>query len=62
MTDKAIIEKKPQGRTPKPEANEPIEKQGWEMADKLLQHIDAAEYKHIVLGLVSLQYTPAAAV
>ena len=35
---------------------EPIEKQLWESADKLRKNIDAAEYKHIVLGLVFLKY------
>lgn len=38
----------------KPE--EPIEKQLWKSADKLRKNIDAAEYKHIVLGLVFLKY------
>jgi type I restriction-modification system DNA methylase subunit len=32
--------------------NEPIEKQLWKAADKLRKNIDAAEYKHIVLGLI----------
>jgi type I restriction-modification system DNA methylase subunit len=31
---------------------EPIEKQLWKAADKLRKNIDAAEYKHIVLGLI----------
>ena len=35
---------------------EPIEKQLWKTADKLRKNIDAAEYKHIVLGLVFLKY------
>ncbi len=35
---------------------EPIEKQLWKAADKLRKNIDAAEYKHIVLGLVFLKY------
>jgi hypothetical protein len=30
--------------------NEPIEKQLWKSADKLRKNIDAAEYKHVVLG------------
>jgi type I restriction enzyme M protein len=29
---------------------EPIETQLWKAADKLRKNIDAAEYKHIVLG------------
>ena len=36
--------------------NEPIEKQLWKVADKLRKNIDAAEYKHIVLGLIFLKY------
>ncbi|MBU1086898.1 MAG: type I restriction-modification system subunit M [Candidatus Omnitrophica bacterium] len=36
--------------------DEPIEKQLWKVADKLRKNIDAAEYKHIVLGLMFLKY------
>jgi type I restriction enzyme M protein len=36
--------------------DEPIEKQLWKVADKLRKNIDAAEYKHIVLGLIFLRY------
>jgi len=35
---------------------EPLEKQLWKAADKLRKNIDAAEYKHIVLGLIFLKY------
>ncbi len=35
---------------------EPIEKQLWKSADKLRKNIDAAEYKHIVMGLMFLKY------
>jgi type I restriction enzyme M protein len=35
---------------------EPLEKQLWKAADKLRKNIDAAEYKHILLGLVFLKY------
>ncbi len=35
---------------------EPMEKQLWRAADKLRKNIDAAEYKHIVLGLIFLKY------
>ena len=35
---------------------ESLEKQLWKSADKLRKNIDAAEYKHIVLGLVFLKY------
>lgn len=33
---------------------EPLEKQLWKAADKLRKNIDAAEYKHVVLGLFFL--------
>jgi type I restriction enzyme M protein len=46
--------KKP--RATKATDQEPIEKQLWKTADKLRKNIDAAEYKHIVLGLVFLKY------
>ena len=35
---------------------EPIEKQLWKAANKLRKNIDAAEYKHIILGLIFLKY------
>ena len=35
--------------------NEPIEKQLWQTADKLRKNIYAAEYKHVVLGLIFLK-------
>ena len=34
----------------------PLEKQLWSAADKLRKNIDAAEYKHIILGLIFLRY------
>ena len=40
----------------KEKKQEPIEKQLWKAADKLRKNIDAAEYKHIVLGLIFLKY------
>lgn len=36
--------------------SEPLEKTLWKAADKLRKNIDAAEYKHIVLGLIFLKY------
>ncbi len=36
--------------------DEPIEKQLWKSADLLRKNIDAAEYKHVVLGLIFLKY------
>ncbi len=35
---------------------EPLEKQLWRAANALRNNIDAAEYKHVVLGLVFLRY------
>ena len=40
----------------KPKKEEPLEKQLWKAADKLRKNIDAAEYKHVVLGLIFLKY------
>lgn len=56
MTDARLIEQKPRGRKKADSTDEPIEKQLWKTADKLRKNIDAAEYKHIVLGLVFLKY------
>ena len=35
---------------------EPLENQLWKAADKLRKNIDAAEYKHVVMGLIFLRY------
>ncbi|WP_339515283.1 type I restriction-modification system subunit M [Pseudomonas sp. RL_15y_Pfl2_60] len=43
-------------KTAKPVKEEPLEKQLWKAADKLRKNIDAAEYKHVVLGLIFLKY------
>lgn len=40
----------------KEDSQEPLEKQLWKAADKLRKNIDAAEYKHVVLGLIFLKY------
>jgi type I restriction enzyme M protein len=37
-------------------SEEPLEKQLWKAADKLRKNIDAAEYKHVALGLIFLKY------
>ena len=37
--------------------NESLEKQLWKAADKLRKNIDAAEYKHIVLGLTEARWS-----
>ena len=36
--------------------NQDLEKTLWATADKLRNNLDAAEYKHIVLGLIILKY------
>ncbi len=36
--------------------DEPIENKLWQSADKLRKNMDAAEYKHVVLGLIFLKY------
>lgn len=38
------------------ESEESLEKKLWSAADKLRKNMDAAEYKHIVLGLIFLKY------
>ena len=38
------------------DTEERLEKKLWQAADKLRKNIDAAEYKHIVLGLIFLKY------
>src|SRR5580693_1181763 len=40
----------------KVEKKEPVEKKLWKTADKLRKNMDAAEYKHVVLGLIFLKY------
>src|SRR3990170_3482074 len=40
----------------KNQTEEPLEKKLWKAADKLRKNMDAAEYKHIVLGLIFLKY------
>ncbi|MHB8260352.1 MAG: type I restriction-modification system subunit M [Bacteroidia bacterium] len=43
-------------KTKKEVAEEPLEKKLWKAADKLRKNTDAAEYKHVVLGLIFLKY------
>lgn len=40
----------------KAEQEESLEKKLWKTADKLRKNMDAAEYKHVVLGLIFLKY------
>ena len=42
--------------TSKTTQQEPFEAELWKTADKLRKNIDAAEYKHVVLGLIFLKY------
>ena len=37
-------------------ANLGFEEKLWQATDKLLGHMDSAEYKHVVLGLIFLKY------
>ena len=37
-------------------ANLGFENKLWEMADKMRGHMDAGEYKHVILGLIFLKY------
>src|SRR3990172_1750921 len=55
----------PRGRRPKYDAGAPKQNGGanlgfeqklWQAADKLRGHMDAGEYKHVVLGLTFLKY------
>ena len=43
-------------KKPKEIKSEPLEVILWKAADKLRKNIDAAEYKHVVLGLIFLKY------
>ncbi len=44
------------GKNSKNGANLGFENKLWEMADKMRGHMDASEYKHVVLGLIFLKY------
>ena len=46
----------PKDKTTNTQNKETLEQKLWKAADKLRKNIDAAEYKHIVLGLVFLKY------
>jgi type I restriction enzyme M protein len=43
-------------RQRKPEPEKSLEATLWEAADRLRSRVDAAEYKHVVLGLIFLKY------
>ena len=46
----------PRAKTAKVKNTETLEQQLWKAADKLRKNIDAAEYKHIAMGLIFLKY------
>ncbi len=46
----------PKTTTAKKTSSESLEQKLWKAADKLRKNIDAAEYKHIALGLIFLKY------
>ncbi|WP_299491658.1 class I SAM-dependent DNA methyltransferase [Acaryochloris sp. IP29b_bin.137] len=46
----------PKAKKAKAQSNESLEQKLWKAADKLRKNIDAAEYKHVVLGLIFLKY------
>lgn len=52
MAKKARVEKSKNNNG----ANLGFEQKLWQMADKLRGHMDAGEYKHVVLGLIFLKY------
>jgi type I restriction enzyme M protein len=52
----AIIRTVPKTKTTSSAATVGYEAQLWKMADALRGSMDAAEYKHVVLGLVFLKY------
>ncbi|MBP8042880.1 MAG: SAM-dependent DNA methyltransferase [Bacteroidales bacterium] len=43
-------------KTKQENKEQPLEKTLWQAADKLRKNMDAAEYKHIVLGLIFIKY------
>lgn len=43
-------------KSKKVEVEQPLEKKLWAAADKLRKNMDAAEYKHVALGLIFLKY------
>jgi hypothetical protein len=49
-------EKEPPPTRKKPEQEKSLEATLWEAADRLRSRVDAAEYKHVVLGLIFLKY------
>lgn len=57
FTESEIPQKKRAGKNKKANGAQPkLETTLWAAADKLRGHMDAAEYKHVVLGLIFLKY------
>lgn len=57
LTPVKLEEKKKRGRRPKARGAVPkLDPTLWAAADKLRGHMDAAECKHVVLGLIFLKY------
>ena len=54
--DRKVIKKATKKKAVIAETLEDIEKKLWQAADKLRSNMDAAEYKHVVLGLIFLKY------
>lgn len=54
MSNNKMSSKKPAGK--KNVVEEGLETKLWKAADKLRNNMDAAEYKHVVLGLIFLKY------
>ena len=53
---KRVSAKQKRGKSPESAATVGYENELWQMADKLRGSMDAAEYKHVVLGLIFLKY------
>lgn len=53
---KGVVKSKPKKAENKSTTNVGFEEKLWSAADKLRSHMDAAVYKHVVLGLIFLKY------
>lgn len=56
LNNRSIISPNFMAKRTKSTPDEPLERKLWKAADKLRKNIDAAEYKHVVLGLIFLKY------
>ena len=55
-TEAANLRRPQPTRQKRPEQEKTLEATLWEAADRLRSRVDAAEYKHVVLGLIFLKY------